>query len=35
VRPWIADLLYVTVALVWLIPDRRMESRLDHRANAI
>jgi uncharacterized membrane protein len=35
VRPWIADLLYVTVALVWLVPDRRMESRLDHRANAV
>jgi TMEM175 potassium channel family protein len=35
VRPWIADLLYVTVALIWLVPDRRMESRLDHRANAV
>jgi uncharacterized membrane protein len=35
VRPWIADLIYVTVALVWLIPDRRMESRLSHRANAV
>ncbi len=35
VRPWIADALYVTVALVWLVPDRRMESRLNHRANAV
>jgi uncharacterized membrane protein len=35
VRPWMADLLYVTVALVWLVPDRRMESRLNHRANAV
>jgi|SRR5436190_2907861 len=35
IRPWIADLLYVTVALVWLLPDRRMESHLHHRANAV
>jgi len=28
VRPWIAIALYVIVALVWLIPDRRIESRL-------
>jgi uncharacterized membrane protein len=35
VRPWIATALYVIVALIWLIPDRRMESRLDHRANAV
>jgi uncharacterized membrane protein len=35
VRPAIADALYVTVALVWLVPDRRMESRLNHRANAV
>jgi uncharacterized membrane protein len=27
VREWIADALYVTVALIWLIPDRRIESR--------
>ena len=25
VRPWIADGLYVLVALLWLIPDRRIE----------
>ncbi len=25
VRPWIADGLYVLVALMWLIPDRRIE----------
>jgi len=25
VRPWIADGLYVVVALMWLIPDRRIE----------
>jgi uncharacterized membrane protein len=27
VREWIADILYVTVALIWLIPDSRIESR--------
>jgi len=26
-REWIADAIYVTVALVWLIPDSRIESR--------
>jgi len=26
---WISDALYITVALVWLIPDRRIESRID------
>ncbi len=25
VSPWIANALYVTVALIWLIPDRRIE----------
>jgi hypothetical protein len=25
----IADALYVTVALIWLIPDRRIESTLN------
>jgi uncharacterized membrane protein len=28
VRPWIAITLYVVVALMWLIPDRRIESVL-------
>jgi uncharacterized membrane protein len=28
VNPWLADALYVAVALMWLIPDRRIESRL-------
>ena len=28
VRPWFADALYVAVALIWLVPDRRIESRL-------
>jgi uncharacterized membrane protein len=28
VRPWIAIALYVVVALMWLVPDRRIESVL-------
>jgi uncharacterized membrane protein len=28
VRPWIADALYVLVAMVWFIPDRRIERLL-------
>jgi uncharacterized membrane protein len=30
VNQWISDALYVAVALLWLVPDRRLESRLDH-----
>jgi TMEM175 potassium channel family protein len=29
VRPWIAQVIYVIVAAMWLIPDRRFESRAD------
>jgi uncharacterized membrane protein len=32
VSQWVADALYVLVALIWLIPDRRIESKLDERA---
>jgi len=28
VYPWIADALYTTVALIWLVPDRRIEALL-------
>ena len=28
VNQWIADALYVIVALMWLVPDRRIEKRL-------
>jgi len=28
VRPWIADLLYATVAVIWVIPDPRIERRV-------
>ncbi|HKV98505.1 MAG TPA: TMEM175 family protein [Vicinamibacterales bacterium] len=30
ISPWISDGLYVTVALMWLVPDRRIESTLHH-----
>jgi uncharacterized membrane protein len=29
VHQWISDALYVLVALIWLIPDRRIESKID------
>ena len=29
VNPWISDALFVTVALIWIVPDRRIESLLD------
>jgi uncharacterized membrane protein len=28
--PWIAQLAYVLVALIWLVPDRRIEQKLSH-----
>jgi uncharacterized membrane protein len=28
VEPWLSVVLYVAVALMWLVPDRRLESRL-------
>jgi uncharacterized membrane protein len=28
VRPWLADAIYVLVALIWLVPDRRIESKI-------
>jgi uncharacterized membrane protein len=28
VREWLADAIYVTVALMWLVPDRRIELRV-------
>ena len=33
VFPLLADLMYVTVALMWLVPDRRIESRLREEAH--
>ena len=32
VREWIAGAVYVSVALVWLVPDRRIEREFPHRA---
>jgi uncharacterized membrane protein len=32
INQWISDALYVAVALTWLVPDRRIESRLGHHA---
>jgi uncharacterized membrane protein len=29
INEWISDALYVAVALMWLVPDRRIESRLN------
>ncbi len=29
VHPWISDVLYMVVAAMWVIPDRRIEKRLD------
>ena len=29
IAPWVADLLYLGVAMMWLIPDRRIEAQLE------
>ena len=31
VHPWISDTLYVVVAVIWLVPDRRIEEKLAGR----
>ena len=31
-RPWISGCLYVLVAIVWLVPDRRIERVVDESA---
>ena len=31
VNQWISDALYVAVALIWLVPDRRIEARISAR----
>jgi uncharacterized membrane protein len=33
VNQWLSDALYVLVALMWLIPDRRIESKLNEHAS--
>jgi uncharacterized membrane protein len=30
VRPWMADLIYILVALMWVIPDRRIEKTVNN-----
>ncbi len=30
VSPWLANALYVVVAIVWLVPDRRIEKVIEH-----
>ena len=32
IRPWIAGALYALVALIWLVPDRRIERMIDQQA---
>jgi len=32
--PWIADTLYVAVALMWIVPDRRIERHVEHEHHA-
>ncbi len=33
VATWLADALYVVVALIWLVPDRRMEALVDRQGS--
>ena len=33
VAPWISDILYLVVTLIWLVPDRRIESRVAVRSD--
>jgi uncharacterized membrane protein len=35
VNRWIADAIYVSVALMWLVPDRRIESKLNKPHSSI
>jgi len=33
--PWLAQVIYVSVALLWLVPDRRIEHTLERRAEPL
>jgi uncharacterized membrane protein len=33
VRPWISYTLFVVVAMLWLVPDRRIEHRLNEASS--
>jgi len=35
VATWASDLIYAAVALLWLVPDRRIEAKLDQEAGAV
>ena len=35
VSPWIADAIYVSVILMWLVPDRRIESKLNASGRSV
>lgn len=35
VNQWISDALYVFVALMWLVPDRRIESKINKGSNRV
>jgi hypothetical protein len=35
VNRWIADAIYVAVVLMWLVPDRRIESKLGASHNSV
>jgi uncharacterized membrane protein len=30
VRPWLAYAIYILVAVVWLVPDKRIERTIEH-----
>jgi hypothetical protein len=34
VQPWAAFMLYISVAIIWLIPDRRIERIIDSQKNS-
>jgi uncharacterized membrane protein len=34
-RPWIADVVYALVALLWIVPDRRIEGAVTRESDAI
>jgi uncharacterized membrane protein len=34
IQPWIAMAIYVTVAVMWLIPDRRIEEKIEEEEHA-
>ncbi len=31
-RPWIAQAIFIAVAILWLVPDRRIERTLQHES---